>query len=122
MHAAIARQARLELAAERRVRGSEQDLDIAAREHGGDIAGAGRLRGATAGIGIDLDRDRGRGKARTRKRARGGVGIGHEVRDMVEEDLAGERKLSIGLRLSAVSQTAAPWFPRGKSRINQRKR
>ena len=49
VHAGMARQRQIELASERRVGGLEQHLDIAAAEHGGDVAGAGRR---AVGIGL----------------------------------------------------------------------
>ena len=63
MHAGMAGQRRIELAPERRVGGLEQHLDIAAAEHGGDVAGAGRRA-----VGVGLHRHRRRRKARARQR------------------------------------------------------
>ena len=51
MHPGVARQRQVELAAERRVGGLEQHLDIAAAEHRGDVAGSGRRA-----VGIALHR------------------------------------------------------------------
>ena len=42
MHPGMTRQRQIELAAERRIGGLEQHLDIAAAEHRGDVAGSGR--------------------------------------------------------------------------------
>ena len=66
MQAVVTPARRIELAAERRICGLEQDLDIAAAEHGGDVASTARLRLAAERIGIDLDRDRRRRKAGAR--------------------------------------------------------
>ena len=91
VHAAVARETCVELAAERRVRGLEQHLDIAAREHGGDIAGAGTLRRAAGRIGINLNGDGRGGEARPRERAARRIGIAYEMADMVEENLVLDR-------------------------------
>ena len=108
MHAGMAREARIELAAERRVGGLEQHLDIAACEHGGDVAGAGRLRRAARGIGIDLDRHRRGRKAGACERACGGFRIAHEMADMVEENLVGDGELAVRLRPFALNHGALP--------------
>ena len=83
MHAGVAGQRRLELAAERRVGGLEQHLDIAAAEHRGDVAGAGRRA-----VGIVLHRHRRRRKARARQRPARGLGVADEMADVIEKDLA----------------------------------
>ncbi len=42
MHSGMALQRGIEFAAERRIGGLEQNFEIAARQHGGDVAGSGR--------------------------------------------------------------------------------
>ncbi len=94
--ARIAREPGVELAAERRVGGLEQHLDVAAREHRRDVAGAGELRRSARRIGIDLHGQRRRCEARAHERLRRGLRIAHEMADVVEEDLAAERQLPVG--------------------------
>ena len=80
VHPGMARQRQIEFAPERRVGGLEQDLDIAAGEHGGDVAGSGRRA-----VGIGLHRLRGRREARPRQRAACGSLIADEMPDVVEK-------------------------------------
>ena len=82
MQPGVARQRRVEFAAQRRIGGLEQHLDIAARKHGGDIAGSGRAH-AACGIGADLDRDRRRRKAAARKSAARRFGVMNEMGEMI---------------------------------------
>jgi hypothetical protein len=82
MQSGMARQRGIEFAAQRRIGGFEQHLDIAARKHGGDVAGPGRAHPA-CGIGADLDRDRRRRKAAARKSAARRLGVMNEMGDMI---------------------------------------
>ena len=82
MQSGVARERRIEFAAQRRIGGLEQHLDIAARKHGGDIAGSGRAH-AAGGIGADLDRDRRRREAATRKSAARRFGVVNEMGEMI---------------------------------------
>ena len=90
LDAGMARERGLELAAERRVGGLEQHLDVAARHHRADIAGAGR-----AAVGRDLHRYRRRRKAGARERRACGLLVAHEMADMVEKNLVADRQLTI---------------------------
>ena len=92
MHAGIARQRGVEFPAERRVGGLEQHLDVAAREHPGDVSGAGRRA-----VGIGLHRDRRRREAGARQRRAGLLRIADKMPDVIEEDFAADRKLAVGL-------------------------
>ena len=103
---------------ERRVGGLEQHLHIAAAEHAGDVAGAGRRA-----VGVDLHRHRRRRKARAGERAARRLRIADEMADMVEKDLirrpaAGGRLL---LPMQRFSATPAPscrgCFPAGSVSI-----
>ena len=96
MNARIARQPGVELAPERRVGGLEQHLQVAAREHRRDVAGAGELRRPAVRVGIDLHGQRCRREAGARERLRGGLRVAHEMADMIEENLAGKRQLAVG--------------------------
>jgi hypothetical protein len=98
MHAGMARHGGLELAAERRIGGLEQRLDIAASQHRRDVAGAGGTL-AAVGAGVDLNGNRCRSKAHARERAARRLGIPHEMSDVVEEDLPAHGKLAVGLGL-----------------------
>ena len=82
MQSGVARERRIEFAAQRRIGGLEQHLDIAARKHGGDVAGSGRAH-AACGIGADLDRDRRRRKAAARKGAARRFGVMNEMGEMI---------------------------------------
>ena len=86
LQARMARQRRLELAAERGVRGLEQHLDIAAREHRADIAGAGR-----PAVGRDLHRLRRRRKSGAHQRRGRSLRVAHEMADVIEKNLIAER-------------------------------
>ncbi len=99
VNAGIARQAGIELTAQRRVGSPEQRFDIAAREHRGHIARAGKARRASVGIGIDLDRDRSGRETCTHEGAGRSLRIGHEMTDVVEENLLADRKLAIRFEL-----------------------
>ena len=90
MNAVVACHGEIELSRQRRRTGLEQHLDIAAREHGADIAGSGQRA-----IRIDLDRHRRRRKAAAHERMARGLAIRHEVPDMVEENLLAEWQLTI---------------------------
>jgi hypothetical protein len=68
MHAGMARETGIEFAGEGSVRGLEQDFDIAARKHRGDVAGASQPRRSAVGIWIDLNRYRRGCKAGARQR------------------------------------------------------
>ena len=92
MHAGMARQRGVEFAAERRVGGLEQHLDVAAREHRGDVAGAGRRA-----VGIGLHRHRRRRETGARQRRARRLRVGDEMADVIEEDFAADRKLAVGL-------------------------
>ena len=95
VQAAITRHRRLELLRQRRVRGLEQELDIAAIEHRGDVPGPGLRWRPAAGIGIDLDRRRRRRKARPHQGACGAVGVRHEMSDMIEKDFVAGRQPAV---------------------------
>ncbi len=90
LDAGIARQRRLELTAERRIGGLEQDLHVAARQHRADIAGAGR-----PAVRRDLHRNRGRREARADKHRARDLRVADEMADMVEKYLAPRRQLRI---------------------------
>ena len=92
LDAGITCKRRLELAAKRRVSGLEQHLDITARQHGADIAGAGR-----PAVRRDLHRDRRRRKAGARKRGSRHLRITNEMADMVEKNLIAQRQLAVGI-------------------------
>jgi hypothetical protein len=92
-----ARHGEIELGPKRRVGRLEQHLDVAAREHGTDIAGSGQRA-----VRIDLDRHRRRRKAAARERMTHGLAVRHEVSDVVEENLLAQRQLTIGLFSFAV--------------------
>ena len=82
MKSGVARERRVEFAAQRRIGGLEQHLDIAARKHRGDVAGSGRAHAADR-IGADLDRDRRRRKAAARKGAARRFGVMNEMGEMI---------------------------------------
>ena len=90
VHACVARQRIVEFAAQRSVRGLEQHLDIAARQHRGDVAGAGELSL------VALDRHWRRRESGTLQSGAGVVRTAYEMRDMVEEHLLAQRQLAIG--------------------------
>jgi len=92
MDAPIAGHGEIELSRKRRRSGLEQHLDIAAREHGADIAGPGQRA-----IRIDLDRHRRRRKAAAHERMARGLAIRHEVANVIEENLLAKRQLTVGL-------------------------
>jgi hypothetical protein len=94
MDASVARQRRIQLAAERRIGGLEQHFDVAAREHGRHVAGAGGARRAL-GFGNHLNGNWCRSKSGARERAARGVRIAHEMADMVEENLVEDGKLAV---------------------------
>jgi hypothetical protein len=87
MHPRIVRHCRVELAAERGLRGLEQHLHIAAVEHGRDVSRAGWLP-----LRIDLHRNRGGKKSGAFERSGCGLCVAHKVTDMVEEDFIRTRQ------------------------------
>ena len=89
----MVRQRQIEFASERRVGGLEQNLDIAAAEHGGDVAGAGRRA-----VGIGLHRLGRRREARPRQRPAGGSRVADEMPDVVEKNFAADRQLAVDFR------------------------
>jgi hypothetical protein len=91
MQARIAGERAGELAAERRDRRLEQDLDLALREHRGDVAGSGRLGRPARGIRTDLDRHRRRRKPGACERGPRSVAIRHEMSDVIEKYPVAER-------------------------------
>jgi hypothetical protein len=68
-----------------------QELDIAFAQHRAAITGAGRHRLAVDAV--RLRRERRQAKAAAFQRGRGAIHVGHEMRDMVEENGAGPRQL-----------------------------
>jgi hypothetical protein len=82
MQSGMARQRGIEFAAQRRIGGLEQHLDVAARKHRGDVAGSSRAHPA-GGIGADLDRDRRRRKTAARKSAARRLGVMDEMGEMI---------------------------------------
>ena len=109
VHARMACECGIEFAAERRVGGLEQELDIAAREHGGHVAGAGDLRRAACRIGVDLNRNRRGREPRTRQRLRRRFRVAYEMGDMVEENLAGKGELAVRLSSLVLHQQGLSW-------------
>src|SRR5439155_23601225 len=95
MHAAIAPHRMVQLLGEFCIRRLEQRLDIAARQHGGDVAGAGRLRRTARGVRIELDGFRRRCESGPRQRAARGLRVAHEMADMVEKNLVSDGELAI---------------------------
>jgi hypothetical protein len=87
----MARKRRLEFAAEGRVCSLEQHLDIPARQHRADVAGAGR-----PAVGRDLHRLRRRRKTRARKRCARRLRVAHEMADVIEENFLVLGQLAIG--------------------------
>ena len=55
LHSGVARHCGVKFTAERGISGLEQNLDIAARQHSGDVARACQLRRTALRIRIDLD-------------------------------------------------------------------
>ena len=90
MNASIARHGKIELSRKRRVRRREQHLDIAAREHGANVAGSGQRA-----IRIDLDGRRRRRKAAAHERMARGLPVPHEVANVIEKNLLAERQLAV---------------------------
>ena len=86
----MAGQRQIEFASEQRVGGLEQHLDIAAAEHGGDVAGSGRRA-----VGIGLHRRRGRREPRPRQCAARGSLVADEMPHMVEKDFRANRQLAV---------------------------
>ncbi len=97
MQAGIARTGLVELTSKRRVRCLEQDLDIAALHHRGDVSGAGEL------AAVFLDRDRCREEARARERPACGACVGDEMADVVEEYLLSHGQLATRLLIDGKS-------------------
>src|SRR5262249_62375944 len=77
LHSGVARRRGLKFTAERCISGLEQNLNVAARQHGGNVCRACQLRRAALRIGIDLYWCRRRGKARGRKGPAFGLLIPH---------------------------------------------
>ena len=85
MQSGVTAKRRVEFAAKRRVRGLEQDFEITARQHRGDVAGSGRARAARRS-GLDLNRYRRRREAAARQRPASRFAVAHEMPDVIEKD------------------------------------
>jgi len=96
MGAGIARHRRAQLRRVGGVAGGREELQVAAREHGGAVRRAGGDQ-RPAGLGaMDLVRDRGERESHAREVAARGVDVGQEMRHVVEHQPARGRHLARG--------------------------
>src|SRR5262249_28919793 len=101
LHSGVARCRGLKFTAERCINGLEQNLNVAARQHGGNVSRACQLRRAAFGLGWVWVCAGRRHKASARKSRVWGLLTTHEMPAMVQKNLGGKWKLPIGLCVSA---------------------